>query len=41
MGALMGALTDKSIKVPKGLVEDISIQIYKFIYPLDFIVLDK
>ena len=34
------SLTDRSIKIPKGTVEDVLIQVDKFYYPVDFIVLD-
>ena len=34
-------LADRSIKVPRGIVEDVLVQVDKFIYPVDFIVLDK
>ena len=34
------SLTDRSIKIPKGIVEDILIQVEKFYYPVDFVVLD-
>ena len=33
-------LADKSVKVPKGIVEDVLVQVDKFIYPVDFIVLE-
>ena len=33
-------LTDRSIKIPKGIVEDVLIQVDKFYYPVDFVVLD-
>ena len=33
-------LVDRSIKVPKGAVEDVLIQVDKFYYPVDFVVLD-
>jgi hypothetical protein len=33
-------LVDRSIKVPRGIVEDVLVQVDKFIYPVDFIVLD-
>jgi hypothetical protein len=33
-------LADKSVKVARGIVEDVLIQVDKFIYPVDFIVLD-
>jgi len=33
-------LADRSIKVPRGIVEDMLVQVDKFIYPVDFIVLD-
>ena len=34
------SLEDKSIKIPKGTVEDVLIQVDKFYYPVDFVVLD-
>ena len=34
------SLTDRSIKIPKGNVEDVLIQVDKFYYPMDFVVLD-
>ena len=34
------SLADRSIKIPKGIVEDVLIQVDKFYYPVDFIVLD-
>ena len=34
------SLTDWSIKIPKGTVEDVLIQVDKFYYPVDFVVLD-
>ena len=34
------SLTDRSIKVPKGTIEDALIQVDKFYYPVDFVVLD-
>ena len=34
------SLADKSIKIPKGTVEDVLIQVDKFYYPVDFVVLD-
>ena len=34
------SLADRSIKIPKGTVEDVLIQLDKFYYPVDFIVLD-
>jgi len=33
-------LADRSVKVPRGMVEDVLVQVDKFIYPMDFIVLD-
>jgi hypothetical protein len=33
-------LIDRSVKVPRGIVEDALVQVDKFIYPVDFIVLD-
>ena len=34
------SLPDRSIKIPKGTVEDVLIQVDKFYYPVDFVVLD-
>ena len=34
------SLADRSIKVPKGTVEDVLIQVDKFYYPVDFVVID-
>ena len=33
-------LADRSIKIPKGTIEDVLIQVDKFYYPMDFVVLD-
>ncbi|XP_022851548.1 uncharacterized protein LOC111373275 [Olea europaea var. sylvestris] len=33
-------LADRSVKVPRGVVEDVLVQIDKFYFPVDFIVLD-
>jgi len=33
-------LVDRSAKVPRGIVEDVLVQVDKFIYHVDFIVLD-
>jgi len=33
-------LADRSVKVLKAIVEDVLVQVYKFIYPVDFIVFD-
>ena len=34
------SLADRSMKIPKGIVEDVLVQIDKFYYPVDFVVLD-
>ena len=34
------SLVDRSIKIPKGTVEDVLIQVDKLYYPVDFVVLD-
>ena len=34
------SLIDRCIKIPKGTVEDVLIQVDKFYYPVDFVVLD-
>ncbi|XP_026449167.1 uncharacterized protein LOC113349408 [Papaver somniferum] len=33
-------LADRSIKIPRGVVEDILVQVDSFVYPVDFIILD-
>jgi hypothetical protein len=33
-------LTDRSVKVPQGIVEDVLIKVGKFYFPVDFIMLD-
>ena len=34
------SLADRSIKIPKGTAEDVLIQVDKFYYPIDFVLLD-
>ena len=34
------SLADRSIKIPKGTIEDVLIQVNRFYYPVDFVVLD-
>ena len=34
------SLADKSVKIPKGIVEDVLVKIDKLYYPIDFVVLD-
>ena len=34
------SLVDRSMKIPKGIVEDVLVKVDKFYYPVDFIVLD-
>ena len=34
------SLADRSMKIPKGIVEDVLVKINKFYYPVDFVVLD-
>ena len=34
------SLADRSIKIPKGIVEDVLVKVGKFYYPVDFVVLD-
>ena len=34
------SLADRSIKIPKGIVEDVLIEVDKFYYPIDFVVFD-
>ena len=33
-------LADRSTKIPRGIVEDVLIQVDKFYFPVDFIVID-
>ena len=33
-------LADRSVRVPKGILKDVLVQIGSFVYPADFIVLD-
>ena len=34
------SLADRSIKIPKGIVEDVFVKVDKIYYPIDFVVLD-
>ena len=34
------SLADRSVKIPKGIVDDVLVKIDKFYYPVDFVVLD-
>jgi hypothetical protein len=34
-------LTDRSVKTPKGVVEDVLVQNDKFYYPIDFLILEN
>ena len=34
------SLADRSVKIPKGIVEDVLVKIDKYYYPVDFVVLD-
>ena len=34
------SLADRSVKIPKGIVEDVLVKVGKFYYPVDFVVLD-
>ena len=34
------SLDDHSVKIPKGIVEDVLVKVDKFYYPVDFVVLD-
>jgi len=33
-------LADRSVKVPKGIVEDVILKVDEFYFPADFVVLD-
>ena len=34
------SLANRSVKIPKGIVEDVLVKVEKFYYPVDFVVLD-
>ena len=34
------SLVDRSVKIPKGIVEDVLVKVDKFYYPVDFVVFD-
>ena len=34
------SLVDRSVKIPRGRIEDVLVQVDKFYYPMDFFVLD-
>ena len=34
------SLADRSAKIPRGMIEDVLVQVDKFYYPVDFFVLD-
>ena len=34
------SLVDRSIKMPKGTMKDVLIEVDKFYYPVDFVMLD-
>ncbi|RVW11812.1 hypothetical protein CK203_089760 [Vitis vinifera] len=34
------SLADRSVKIPRGVIEDVLVQVDKFYYPVDFVVLD-
>ncbi|RVW87035.1 Retrovirus-related Pol polyprotein from transposon 297 [Vitis vinifera] len=34
------SLVDRSVKIPRGVIEDVLVQVDKFYYPVDFVVLD-
>ena len=33
-------LADQSVKIPRGIVKDVLVQVDKFYFPVDFVVLD-
>ena len=33
-------LADRSVKIPRGIVKDVLVQVDKFYFPVDFVVLD-
>ena len=34
------SLADRSVKIPKGIVQDVLVKVHKFYYLVDFMVLD-
>ncbi|RVW82824.1 Retrovirus-related Pol polyprotein from transposon 17.6 [Vitis vinifera] len=38
--AITLSLADSSVKIPRGVIEDVLVQVDKFYYPVDFVVLD-
>ena len=34
------SLADRSMKIPRGMIENVLVQVDKFYYPVDFVVLD-
>ena len=34
------SLADRSVKIPRGMIEDVLVQVDKFYYLVDFVVLD-
>ena len=34
------SLANRSVKIPRGMIEDVLVQVDKFYYPVDFVVLD-
>nr|CAN60996.1 hypothetical protein VITISV_010329 [Vitis vinifera] len=34
------SLADRSVKIPRGMIEDVLVQVDKFYYPVDFVILD-
>ena len=34
------SLADRSVKIPSGIIEDVSVQVDNFYYPVDFVVID-
>ena len=36
----MNHLADRLVKIPRGIIEDVLVQVHNFYYPVDFVVLD-
>ena len=34
------SLVDRSVKIPRGIIEDVLVQVDNFYYPVDFVILD-
>ncbi|RVW84152.1 Retrovirus-related Pol polyprotein from transposon 17.6 [Vitis vinifera] len=40
ISVMIGGKADRSVKIPRGIIEDVLVQVDNFYYPVDFVVLD-